>query len=77
MCVAAGVAGGLLLLRGIVGLALLGVGLLRGTSDPSTPVVLLVIEPWFVAGGLAYSSMAWSLRNTGPGRDGQPSRRLR
>lgn len=44
---------------------MLGLGLLRGTADPTTPVVLLVMEPWFVVGGLAYVGMAWSLRRTG------------
>lgn len=60
--VATGVAGVALLLRGAVGLLLLGVGLFRGTIDTTTPTVLLLIEPWFVAGGLAYAGMARSLR---------------
>ncbi len=52
-----------LLLRGILGLTLLGVSLLRGTLDQETPALLLAIEPWFVLGGLAYAGMALSQRS--------------
>ena len=51
-----------LLLRGILGLTLLGVSLFRGTLDRETPALLLAIEPWFVLGGLAYAGMALSQR---------------
>jgi len=51
-----------LLLRGILGLTLLGVSVLRGTFDRKTPALLLAIEPWFVVGGLAYAGMALSQR---------------
>lgn len=46
-----------LILRGAVGLTLLGVELLRGTFDGQTPAILLAIEPWFVLGGVAYGGM--------------------
>ncbi|MBA2310323.1 MAG: DUF3995 domain-containing protein [Pseudonocardiales bacterium] len=46
-----------LLLRGLLGLTLLGVGLLTGTFDQQTPAVLLAIEPWFVVGGIAYGAL--------------------
>ncbi len=52
-----------LLLRGILGLTLLGVSLFRGTLDQETPALLLAIEPWFVLGGLAYAGMSLSQRS--------------
>ena len=36
----------------------LGISLRRATFDEQTPAVLLVVEPWFVLGGLAYGGMA-------------------
>jgi len=63
-----------LLLRGILGLTLLGVSLFRGTLDRETPALLLAIEPWFVLGGLAYAGMALSQRR-GPTRAPCPTDR--
>jgi Protein of unknown function (DUF3995) len=68
----AGVVGLLLVVRGAAGLTLLGIGLLRGTGDATTPTVLLLIEPWFVGGGIAYAGMARSLRVTEAGDDTMP-----
>lgn len=46
-----------LLLRGAVGLTLLGVELPRGTINGRTPGILLAIEPWFVLGAVVYGGM--------------------
>lgn len=54
---ASAVGSAVLLLRGVVGLALLGLGVLNGTLDRQTPALLLAIEPWFLIGGLAYGAM--------------------
>lgn len=62
LLVAATVASVVLLLRGALGLTLLGAGVLSGTFDGQTPVVLLAIEPWFALGGLAFGGMALSQR---------------
>jgi uncharacterized membrane protein YeaQ/YmgE (transglycosylase-associated protein family) len=62
LLVAATVACVVLLLRGALGLTLLGASVLAGTFDEQAPVVLLVIEPWFVLGGLAFGGMALSRR---------------
>ena len=51
-----------LLLRGALGLTLLGVSVLSGTFDEQMPVVLFAIEPWFVLGGLAFGGMTLSQR---------------
>lgn len=62
LLVAAAIGGVILLLRGMLGLALLGARMFSGTSDEQTPLVLLAIEPWFVLGGLAFGGMAFSQR---------------
>lgn len=62
LLLAATVAGTVLLVRGAVGLSLLGVSVLGGTFDPQTPAVLLTIEPWFLAGGLAFTGMVVTQR---------------
>jgi amino acid transporter len=54
---AAVVASAVLLLRGLVGTALLAIGSGGGVLDGQTPPILLAIEPWFVLGGLAYGLM--------------------
>ncbi len=59
---AASVACVLLLLRGALGLTLLGGSVLSGTFDEQAPLVLLAIEPWFVLGGLAFGGMVRSQR---------------
>lgn len=51
-----------LLLRGALGLTLLGGSVLSGTFDEQVPLVLLAIEPWFVLGGLAFGGMVISQR---------------
>jgi len=53
-CAVASVA---LLLRGALGVTLLGVSALDDAPDEPTPAVLLAIEPYFVLGGLAFSGM--------------------
>ncbi|MGH3977683.1 MAG: hypothetical protein ACRDRZ_01585 [Pseudonocardiaceae bacterium] len=62
LLIAATAACAVLLLRGMLGLTLLGLDLLTGTFDEQTPAVLLAIEPWFVVGGLAYGAMALNQR---------------
>jgi len=62
LLVAATVACVVLLLRGALGLTLLGASRLSGTFDGQVPLVLLAIEPWFVLGGLAFGGMALSQR---------------
>ncbi len=62
LLIAAAIGGAILLLRGMLGLALLGASVLGGTSDEQAPLVLLAIEPWFVLGGLAFGGMALSQR---------------
>lgn len=57
LLIAATAAAVTLLLRGLLGVALLAVSLLRGTFDDETPVILLAIEPWFLLGGFAYGGM--------------------
>lgn len=66
---AAGTAGVVLLVRGALGLVLLGAGMVRGTDASATPTVLLAIEYWFVAGGVVHVGMARSLRVAGSVRD--------
>jgi len=51
-----------LLLRGALGVTLLGVSALSGTFDRQTPWILLAIEPWFVLGGLAFGGIVLSQR---------------
>lgn len=63
---AARVAAVLLLLRGVLGLALLAVEQLNGAGG-STPAVLIAIEPWFVVGGIAFGGLARAWRG---GRSG-------
>lgn len=60
LLVAATVACVVLLLRGVLGVALLGVAALTGELDEQTPLVLLAIEPWFVLGGLAFGGLVRS-----------------
>ena len=55
-----------LLLRGLLGLTLLAVSMMQDTLDPQTPTILLVIEPWFVLGGLLYGAMALTQRRASP-----------
>lgn len=62
LLVAATVACVVLLLRGALGLTLLGGSALSGTFDKQAPLVLLAIEPWFVLGGLAFGGMVLSQR---------------
>jgi hypothetical protein len=62
LLLAAAVASVLLLLRGALGVTLLGAGLLSGSHDEQTPWLLLAIEPWFVLGGLAFGGLALSQR---------------
>ena len=66
LLIAATAACAVLLLRGMLGLTLLGVELLKGTFDEQTPAVILAIEPWFVVGGLAYGGMAVHQRKAAP-----------
>ena len=63
---AAAAAAVVLLLRGLLGLTLLAVSMLRGRSDPQVPGVLLAVEPWFVMGGLAYGAVALAHRQAPP-----------
>lgn len=73
LLLAGAVASALLLVRGAVGLTLLGVSVLRSTFDGQTPVLLLAIEPWFLIGGLAYGAMVLRQRQVSiPGRGAQP-----
>ncbi len=72
LLVAATVACIVLLLRGALGLTLLGASVLSGTFDEQAPLVLLAIEPWFVLGGLAFGGMALSQRKK-PAVVGPPS----
>lgn len=51
-------AAGALLLRGVLGIALLAIDLGAGVLDGQTPPILLAIEPWFVLGGLTFGLMA-------------------
>ena len=53
---AAWAAGVLLLLRGLLGVSLLGSGVVTGESLP--PPVLVAVEPWFLLGGVAYLWLA-------------------
>lgn len=62
LLVAATVACVVLLLRGALGLTLLGASVLFGRFDKQTPFILLAIEPWFVLGGLAFGGMALNQR---------------
>jgi len=55
-----------LLLRGVLGVALLAVSVLRGTLDDEIPAILLAIEPWFLLGGFAYGGMVVHQRNHTP-----------
>lgn len=62
LVLAAAAACAILVVRGLLGVTLLGVAQLHGTLDPHTPTVLLAIEPWFVLGGLVYGGMALTPR---------------
>jgi len=73
LLIAATAACPILLLRGMLGLTLLGVDLLTGMLDEQTPALLLAIEPWFVAGGLAYPRCFARVRRGGFGCIGKPS----
>lgn len=55
-----------LLLRGVLGVGLLAVSVLRGTFDDEIPAILLAIEPWFLLGGFAYGGMVVHERNRTP-----------
>ena len=66
LLMASAVASAVLLLRGALGLALLGVSALNGAPDEQTPAVLLAIEPWFVLGGLAFGEMVLNQRRRPP-----------
>jgi len=66
LLIAATVAAVALLLRGVLGVALLAVSVLRGTFDDEIPVILLAIEPWFLFGGFAYGGMVVHQRNRTP-----------
>jgi hypothetical protein len=57
LLVVTGTAAVVLLVRGVLGLSLLTVSLLRGTSDEQAPLILLLVEPWFLLGGLAYAGL--------------------
>jgi hypothetical protein len=57
LLIATAAASVVLLVRGLLGLTLLGVSLLGGTFDERTPAILLAIEPWFLLGGLAYGGL--------------------
>ncbi len=61
LLVLAATAGVILLLRGALGLTLLGVSLLDRSYE-DTPMILLAIEPWFVLGGLVYVAMVLDQR---------------
>ena len=75
LLLASAVASALLLLRGAIGLTLLGLSVLRSTFDGQTPVLLLAIEPWFLIGGLAYGAMVLRQRRVSiPGRVRNPNR---
>lgn len=51
-------AAGVLVARGAVGILLLVLDLAAGGLDPRPPVVLLLIEPAFIVGGLAFAAVA-------------------
>lgn len=53
---AAWAAGIVLLLRGAVGILALAFQLITGSMD--SPFVLVVIEPWFVVGGMLFGALA-------------------
>jgi hypothetical protein len=57
-------ASAVLLLRGMLGLTLLAVSALQGSSDGQTPAILVAVEPWFVLGGLAYAGLALHQRKS-------------
>lgn len=73
LLIAATAAAVTLLLRGVLGVALLAVSLLRGMFDDDTPAILLAIEPWFLVGGLVYGGMVVHQRNRTPTPLGIPS----
>lgn len=62
LLLASTVASAVLLLRGTLGVILLGIGALDGAPAEPTPTVLLVIEPWFFLGGLVFAGMVLSQR---------------
>lgn len=62
LLMASAVASAVLLLRGALGLTLLGISVLDGAPDEQTPAVLLAIEPYFVLGGLAFGGMVRNQR---------------
>lgn len=64
---AAGMGSAVLLVRGGVGLVMLAVSALNGTFDEQTPAVLVAIEPWFLAGGVAFAWMVSRQRRALPG----------
>lgn len=53
---AAWAAGIVLLLRGLVDILALGFQVIRGTMD--SPLILVVIEPWFLLGGMLFGALA-------------------
>jgi Protein of unknown function (DUF3995) len=57
LLIATAAASVVLLVRGLLGVTLLGVSLVGGTFDEQTPTILLAIEPWFLLGGLAYGGL--------------------
>lgn len=65
------VASVVLLIRGALGLTLLGADALGRTPDDQMPLVLLLIEPWFVLGGVAFGGLVLSQRRAAA-RTGTP-----
>lgn len=55
---AATLAAAVLLLRGVVGMALLAMEFEEAVLNRQAPPILLAIEPWFVLGGLTFGLMA-------------------
>jgi hypothetical protein len=57
MLTVAVLASSVLVIRGLVGMALLATDVGRGAFDTQIPPVLLAIEPWFLLGGVAFALM--------------------
>ncbi len=65
------VAAGVLLARGGLGTLLLLIDLAAKNLDPAPPLLLLLVEPGFLLGGLAFAAVAHTA--TGSGRPAAPT----
>lgn len=65
-------AAAVLLVRGCVGIAALLADAVNGGRGPAPPLILVLIEPSFVVGGLAFASVARVLRRDAKAEDLPP-----